>query len=198
MGIQRAQPPRMSMLDQMHKQDQLWVRSQEFQGAGHQHPIPNSGIPSSLAQPSACSWDRGPEHLGQLGPLQLLFQSRTLCPFGPCLPAHPEIPLSASSCWESALGLTSTPHALVRECTPTLLGCTARRRFSIHLSLSAADRQEKHLLPEDVVTCGEWQNSVTGEGNTVRLGGAEGLGCLAGFSRQVCPTASERRQNKAH
>lgn len=36
---------------------------------------------------------------------------------------------------------------------PTLLGCTARLRFSIHLSLSAADRQEKHLLPDDVVTC---------------------------------------------
>lgn len=35
----------------------------------------------------------------------------------------------------------------------TLLGCTARLKFSIHLSLSAADRHEKHLLPVEVVTC---------------------------------------------
>ena len=34
----------------------------------------------------------------------------------------------------------------------TLLGCTARLRFSIHLSLSADERQEKHLLPVEVVT----------------------------------------------
>lgn len=37
----------------------------------------------------------------------------------------------------------------------TLFGCTALLRFSIHLSLSADERQEKHLLPEDVVTCGD-------------------------------------------
>lgn len=47
----------------------------------------------------------------------------------------------------------STPHAFTRS---TLLGCTALLRFSIHLSLSADERQEKHLLPEEVVTlCGE-------------------------------------------
>lgn len=34
----------------------------------------------------------------------------------------------------------------------TLLGWMARRRFSIHLSLSAAERQEKHLLPVEVLT----------------------------------------------
>lgn len=34
----------------------------------------------------------------------------------------------------------------------TLLGCTALLRFSIHLSLSADERQEKHLLPVEVVT----------------------------------------------
>lgn len=35
----------------------------------------------------------------------------------------------------------------------TLLGLTARCRFSIHLSLSEAERQAKHLVPELVVTC---------------------------------------------
>lgn len=39
-------------------------------------------------------------------------------------------------------------------CRFTLLGCTALLRFSIHLSRSADERQEKHLLPEEVVTCG--------------------------------------------
>lgn len=39
-------------------------------------------------------------------------------------------------------------------CRVTLFGCTARLRFSIHLSLSADERQEKHLLPEEVVTYG--------------------------------------------
>lgn len=34
----------------------------------------------------------------------------------------------------------------------SLLGWTARLRFSIHLSRSAAERQEKHLVPVDVVT----------------------------------------------
>lgn len=34
----------------------------------------------------------------------------------------------------------------------TLFGCTALLRFSIHLSLSADERQEKHLLPVEVVT----------------------------------------------
>lgn len=34
----------------------------------------------------------------------------------------------------------------------TLLGCTALLRFSIHLSLSADERQEKHLVPVEVVT----------------------------------------------
>lgn len=46
-----------------------------------------------------------------------------------------------------------TSHRLI---TPinilTLLGCTALLRFSIHLSLSADERQEKHLLPVEVVT----------------------------------------------
>lgn len=46
-----------------------------------------------------------------------------------------------------------TLHAFTQS---TLLGCTALLRFSIHLSLSADERQEKHLLPEEVVTlCGE-------------------------------------------
>lgn len=35
----------------------------------------------------------------------------------------------------------------------TLFGLTARCRFSIHLSLSEADRQAKHFVPELVVTC---------------------------------------------
>lgn len=48
-----------------------------------------------------------------------------------------------------------------------MLGCTARRRFSIHLSRSAADRQEKHLLPDDVVTCG-----VAGHGHRGEVGEA--------------------------
>lgn len=43
-------------------------------------------------------------------------------------------------------------HCLVLRFT--LLGCTALLRFSIHLSLSAEDRQEKHLLPKEVVTYG--------------------------------------------
>lgn len=48
---------------------------------------------------------------------------------------------------------TPTLHAFTGS---TLLGCTALLRFSIHLSLSADERQEKHLLPEEVVTwCGE-------------------------------------------
>lgn len=34
----------------------------------------------------------------------------------------------------------------------TLLGLTALCRFSIHLSLSAAERHAKHLVPEAVVT----------------------------------------------
>lgn len=34
----------------------------------------------------------------------------------------------------------------------SLLGWTALRRFSIHLSLSAAERHEKHFEPVDVVT----------------------------------------------
>lgn len=34
----------------------------------------------------------------------------------------------------------------------TLFGLTALCRFSIHLSLSAADRQAKHFVPEAVVT----------------------------------------------
>lgn len=37
-------------------------------------------------------------------------------------------------------------------CVFTLFGCTALLRFSIHLSLSADERQEKHLLPVEVVT----------------------------------------------
>lgn len=50
-------------------------------------------------------------------------------------------------------GLHPPLHAFARS---TLLGCTALLRFSIHLSLSADERQEKHLLPEEVVTlCGE-------------------------------------------
>jgi hypothetical protein len=42
----------------------------------------------------------------------------------------------------------------IRPQTPglTLLGWTALLRFSIHLSLSDEDRQEKHLLPVEVVT----------------------------------------------
>lgn len=42
--------------------------------------------------------------------------------------------------------------APLREGEITLLGWMARRRFSIHLSLSAAERQEKHLLPVEVLT----------------------------------------------
>lgn len=37
----------------------------------------------------------------------------------------------------------------------TLLGLTARCRFSIHLSLSDAERQAKHFVPELVVTWGD-------------------------------------------
>lgn len=36
----------------------------------------------------------------------------------------------------------------------TLLGLTALCRFSIHLSLSAAERHAKHLVPDAVVTWG--------------------------------------------
>ncbi|TNN55826.1 hypothetical protein EYF80_033998 [Liparis tanakae] len=49
--------------------------------------------------------------------------------------------------------LASTTHTTSTFSTRrllSLLGCTARRRFSIHLSLSAADRHEKHLVPVEV------------------------------------------------
>lgn len=45
------------------------------------------------------------------------------------------------------------PDLYLVPCTPdTLLGFTALWRFSIHLSLSAAERQAKHFVPDDVVT----------------------------------------------
>lgn len=40
----------------------------------------------------------------------------------------------------------------------TLFGLTARCRFSIHLSLSEAERQAKHFVPELVVT---WRQSLS-------------------------------------
>lgn len=63
----------------------------------------------------------------------------------PLLRSHASAPL--------CLGFTSSFMIHKSRDRPTLLGCTARLRFSIHLSRSAADRQEKHLLPDDVVTC---------------------------------------------
>ena len=44
------------------------------------------------------------------------------------------------------------PCHLEPQTRSTLLGFTARCRFSIHLSLSAAERQAKHFVPDDVVT----------------------------------------------
>ena len=58
----------------------------------------------------------------------------------------------------------SPTFCTVRPQTPglTLLGWTALLRFSIHLSLSDEDRQEKHLLPVEVVTWNpEKHNTVT-------------------------------------
>lgn len=77
-------------------------------------------------------------------------------------------------CHGWACGCESCPDRLPPPlCSPalrggglTLFGCTARRKFSIHLSRSAAERQEKHLLPDEVVT---WK----GEGG-VEAGLAEG------------------------
>lgn len=42
----------------------------------------------------------------------------------------------------------------------TLLGLTALCRFSIHLSLSAAERQAKHFVPEMVVTYSQTDTEV--------------------------------------
>ena len=50
----------------------------------------------------------------------------------------------------------------------TLLGCTALLRFSIHLSLSAEERQEKHLLPEEVVTYGKDTEGGEVKGHTLQ------------------------------
>ena len=88
----------------------------------------------------------------------------TPAPTTPQSQPPPEPPPSALSSRSlcSARGAASAPRSGGWGHRPTLLGCTARRRFSIHLSRSAADRQEKHLLPEDVVTCG---------GGTVSRGG---------------------------
>lgn len=90
-------------------------------------------------------------------------------------PQHiPEVPVPAPSrrslcfCSESNL---NPPGFAGRG--PTLLGCTARRRFSIHLSRSAADRQEKHLLPDDVVTCGG------------RIGQCHGRGMQQGWAQKT-------------
>lgn len=51
---------------------------------------------------------------------------------------------------------TEGPSFLFLYCIPfsplTLLGLTALCRFSIHLSLSAAERHAKHLVPDAVVT----------------------------------------------
>lgn len=57
---------------------------------------------------------------------------------------------AAGSSWRG--GVDVKIKALV---SATLFGLTARCRFSIHLSLSEADRQAKHFVPELVVTCGK-------------------------------------------
>ena len=63
------------------------------------------------------------------------------------VPSFPEShlpPRPLDSPWPD---LCLSPH------TPdTLFGFTALCRFSIHLSLSAAERQAKHFVPDDVVT----------------------------------------------
>lgn len=64
----------------------------------------------------------------------------------------------------------------------TLLGCTARRRFSIHLSRSAADRQEKHLLPDDVVTCERQAGPCHRGGEHSKAGTTEDLWALGGWT----------------
>lgn len=54
--------------------------------------------------------------------------------------------------WARLCWLPNSSLVAARVHLHTLLGCTALLRFSIHLSLSAAERQEKHLLPVEVVT----------------------------------------------
>lgn len=153
----------------------------------------SSPILRSLAQPHQCAASRtkarGPRHPGQL---ELSFRAQHHCPLGRCLhlPSQltPEIP-------------TSVPLARVCVCSgsrPTLLGCTARRRFSIHLSRSAADRHEKHLLPDDVVTCGGWAGQCHRGGEHSKASMREDLWALWDFSCQFCATATGRGQNKAH
>lgn len=65
-------------------------------------------------------------------------------PFSSPCPLGPQLPLWLDLCLAHAVCVSSTPD--------TLLGFTARCRFSIHLSRSAAERQAKHFVPEDVVT----------------------------------------------
>lgn len=82
---------------------------------------------------------------------------------------------------------------------PTLLGCTARRRFSIHLSRSAADRQEKHLLPDDVVTCGGPAGQRhRGRDSSKEVCWRTSVAWGTSTARSVCITASGRRQSKTH
>lgn len=103
-------------------------------------------------------------------------------------PQPPETLYPCARMLESDCNLNRTPGFGKRGCRPTLLGCTARRRFSIHLSRSAADRQEKHLLPDDVVTCGgqkglchrgEEHGQAGHDQGPLRLGGASATGSAA-------------------
>lgn len=81
-------------------------------------------------------------------------------------------------------------------CKFTLLGWMARRRFSIHLSLSAAERQEKHLLPVEVLT---WKKkraitvSLLRESHGFRLAYIKGkpVPCFNVMSKD----ATEKKQN---
>lgn len=73
--------------------------------------------------------------------------------------------------WETfyIIRLVIATHSHHAYCVCTLLGCTALLRFSIHLSLSADERQEKHLLPEEVVTYRKEQRNREGKRNALLL-----------------------------
>ena len=132
-------------------------KSSRQTGSSTQNPNAQlSGPASSVCSPKG----RGPQH-GSAS-----FTAQHYGPLGPCLHAgclHPPGPghtRDPSVCSLTSASVLCSESSLHPPCSgdrghrPTLLGCTARRRFSIHLSRSAADRQEKHLLPDDVVTCG--------------------------------------------
>lgn len=150
-------------------------------------------FPNRLHCPACCVRFEhgGPQHPSQSGQPEPRFQG----PLGPCLHTDCPTPTPATKdpcpcalMSESECNLNRAPGFGKRGCRPTLLGCTARRRFSIHLSRSAADRQEKHLLPDDVVTCGgqkgpchrgEEHGQAGHDQGPLRLGGASATGSAA-------------------